>query len=105
MNYSSIIALAAPAAQNGAQPNPIMAMLPLVLMFFVFYFLLIRPQQKKQKEHDEMLKSIKKGDKVITSGGIIGTVIGSTDEKVVVKVGDADVKLEFVRSAISKVVQ
>ena len=71
------------------------ALVPLILMFVIFYFLLIRPQQKKQKRHRQMLSSIKKGDRVITSGGLYGRITGLTDtvvtleisEKVRVKVG------------------
>ncbi len=75
------------------------ALVPLILMFAIFYFLLIRPQQKKQKQHREMLGTLKKGDRVITSGGLYGRVTGITDtvvtleisEKVRVKVGRANI--------------
>jgi len=56
-----------------AQPGPLVQFLPIIFLFVVFYFLLIRPQQKKQKDHAAMLKSIEKNDEVITSGGIHGT--------------------------------
>lgn len=90
-----------PGAQ--AQTNPILSFLPLILMFVVFYFLLIRPQQKRQKEHAEMVKDLKKGDRVVTSGGIIGTVHTLQDDYVVLKVGDQDMKLEVLRSAVQEV--
>ena len=83
------------------QPNILVSMFPLILMFVIFYFLLIRPQQKKQKDHEVMLKGLKKGDRVVTSGGIIGNVIGVDENQVVLKVGEDGVKLEFERSAIS----
>ena len=83
------------------QPNILVSMFPLILMFVIFYFLLIRPQQKKQKEHALMLTNLKKGDRVVTSGGIIGNVIGVDEHQVVLKVGEDGVKLEFERSAIS----
>jgi preprotein translocase subunit YajC len=75
------------------------ALVPLILMFAIFYFLLIRPQQKKQKQHRQMLSSIKKGDRVITSGGLYGRITGLTDtvvtleisEKVRVKVGRGNI--------------
>ena len=73
----------------------------------IFYFLIIRPQQKKQKDTESMLKSIRKGDRVLTSGGLFGTVIGKKgdkDEVVVVKVAD-DVKLEFARHSIVQVLE
>ena len=90
-----------PGAQ--AQSNPILSFLPLILMFVVFYFLLIRPQQKRQKEHTEMVKNLKKGDRVVTSGGIIGIVHTLQDDYIVLKVGDQDMKLEVLRSAIQEV--
>ena len=84
------------------QANPILSFLPLILMFVVFYFLLIRPQQKRQKEHAEMVKNLKKGDRVVTSGGIIGTVHTLQDDYLVLKVGDQDTKIEVLRSAIQE---
>ncbi len=67
------VAYAQTAAPAGAQ-NPLMSFLPLIVIFIVFYFLLIRPQQKRQKEHQAMLDAIKAGDRVITNGGLVGTV-------------------------------
>ena len=90
-----------PTAQS--QANPILSFLPLILMFVVFYFLLIRPQQKRQKDHAEMAKNLKKGDKVVTSGGIIGMVHTLQDDYLVLKVGDQDMKIEVLRSAIQEV--
>ncbi len=90
-----------PGAQ--AQTNPILSFLPLILMFVVFYFLLIRPQQKRQKDHAEMVKNLKKGDRIVTSGGIIGTVHTLQDDYLVLKVGDQDTKIEVLRSAIQEV--
>ena len=85
------------------QANPILSFLPLVLMFVVFYFLLIRPQQKRQSQHAEMVKNLKKGDRVVTSGGIIGTVHTLQDDYLVLKVGDQDTKIEVLRSAIQEI--
>jgi len=65
-----------------------MSIMPLVLIFAVFYFLLIMPQQKKAKEHKQMLESIKKGDDIVTSGGIHGKVVGITDRVITLDVGD-----------------
>jgi preprotein translocase subunit YajC len=61
-----------PAAPAGG--DVLMQFMPLILIFVVFYFLLIRPQQKRMKEHNELLKALKKGDKVVTGGGIVGTI-------------------------------
>ena len=77
--------------------------LPFVLMFAVFYFLLIRPQQKKQKSRSLMLNQLKKGDKVTTIGGMHGTIVEITDDTVVLRVNDT-MKITFERSAINNVV-
>ena len=72
--------------------------IPLILIFVIFYFFLIRPQQKKVKEHKAMVQSLKRGDKVVTSGGIVGTVERIIDnEKVEVEIS-ANVKVEIVRT-------
>ena len=90
----------APGPQSA---NPVLAFLPLILMFVIFYFLLIRPQQKRQKEHQQMLRELKKGDRIITSGGLIGTVVGLKDDEVVLRVGDQDTKVECLKSAITTI--
>lgn len=72
-------------------------------MFAVFYFLLIRPQQKRQKQRNQMLNELKKGDKVITIGGLHGTIAELTDDTVVLRVNDVT-KLTFDRSAVNTVV-
>jgi len=84
---------------TGGQGGGFSAFIPLILMFAIFYFLLIRPQQKKTKQHREMISSLKKGDRIITSGGIHGRITGASDttltveiaEKVRVKVNRANV--------------
>lgn len=78
--------------------------LPFVLMFAVFYFLLIRPQQKKSKQRNAMLNELKKGDKVTTIGGLHGTIAEITDDTIVIRVNDT-VKLTFEKSAINNVTQ
>ena len=71
--------------------------IPLILIFVIFYFFLIRPQQKKVKDHKNMVENLKRGDKVVTSGGIVGTIERIIDnEKVEVLISD-DVKVEVVR--------
>ena len=91
----------------GAAPgNPMMSTLLMLLqflpIFLIIWLLIIRPQQKRQKDLEKMLKTLKKGDRVLTSGGIYGTVIGVEDARAVLKVAD-DVKLEFAKSAIVQV--
>lgn len=78
-------------------------LIPLILMFVVFYFLLIRPQQKRQKERMTMLNALKKGDKVITIGGIHGTIVDLTEDRVTLKVSD-NTRLVFERSSVNSVV-
>ena len=82
--------------------NPLMALMPPILILFIFYFLLIRPQQKKQKEQQAMIKNLKKGDRVVTAGGILGLVHTLQDDYVVLKVGDGETKIEVLRSHISE---
>lgn len=79
-----------------------MTLLPFVLMFAIFYFLLIRPQQKKQRQRSTMLNALKKGDKVVTIGGLHGTIDAITDDTIVLKVNDVT-KLTFDRASINNV--
>lgn len=79
-----------------------MTLVPFLLMFVVFYFLLIRPQQKKSKNRNAMLRALSKGDKVTTIGGLHGTVAEITDDTIVLKVNDVT-KLTFDRSAVNNV--
>lgn len=107
MFESLVYAMGSTPGQPGQQPNAggmFTSFLPLIIIMFIFYFLLIRPQQKQQKAHKELLSKLKKGDKVITSGGIHGVVVGVNDkEGIVVLRIDDNVKVEISRSAISTV--
>ncbi len=80
------------------------AILPLVLIFVVFYFLLIRPQQKKQKAHKAMLSEVRRGDDVVTNGGIVGHVIKSRDENLLVEIAPG-VRVRVMRTMISDVIR
>ena len=84
------------------QPSPYMQFLPLVFLFFIFYFMLIRPQQRKQKEHETMLSKIDKNDEVVTAGGLHGTVVAVHDKTVTLRIAD-NVKVEMEKSAITQV--
>ncbi len=88
------------AQQQGQSQNPIVAFLPLVLLIVIFYFMLIRPQQKRAKQHRSMLSQLKAGDKVFTVGGIRGTVVAVDDSKIVLRVSD-NTKISFNKSAIA----
>lgn len=74
------------AGGAGTQGGGFTAFIPLILMFAIFYFLLIRPQQKKAKQHREMLTALKKGDKVVSSGGLHGVITGLADDVITVEI-------------------
>jgi preprotein translocase subunit YajC len=88
----------------GPQPenaNPLMTFLPLILVFVIFYFFMIRPQVRKQKELSNYRNALQKGDKVVTTGGIFGKIVDVKDNVITVDVG-GDVKLRVDKSAILK---
>lgn len=91
------------AHANPAGGFDVMSLLPIVMIFVVFYFLLLRPQQKKAKAHQEMVQNLRRGDRVVTSGGIIATVSKiMSDSEVIVEVEDG-VKLRVLKGTISEV--
>lgn len=83
-------------------PAGLMGLLPLFLIFIVFYFLVFRPQQTRQREHQKMVNALEKGDSVVTSGGIHGIVAGLKEKTIYLKIAD-NVKIEVNRSCISSV--
>jgi preprotein translocase subunit YajC len=87
---------------GGAQGNPLGAFVPLILMFAIFYFLLIRPQQKKAKQHKEMLSNLKVGDAVVTNGGIYGTIVRFNDKKgtLILEIAEK-VQVEILRNTLA----
>ena len=79
--------------------------IPLILIFVIFYFFLIRPQQKRVKDHKAMVQSLKRGDEIITSGGIIGTIDRvMEDDRIEVMIGD-NVKVQIIRSTITSLLK
>ncbi|MGD9609004.1 MAG: preprotein translocase subunit YajC [Desulfovibrionaceae bacterium] len=90
---------AAPSGGEGAS-NPITAFLPLILMFAIFYFLLIRPQQKKAKQHREFLANLKRGDFILTGGGIYGRITEVHGDKMSVEIGK-DLVIEINRNYVA----
>ena len=90
-------------AGGAAGPGMLESLLPFILIFVVFYFLLIRPQQKRAKEHKAMVEGLKRGDKVITSGGIVGKVSKVIDDNEVEVEIARDVKVKIIRSTISQI--
>ena len=92
---------------SGGGPGSVMTQVPSQLLFFaaifaIFYFLLIRPQQRQKKDREAMLAAVKKGDRVVTTSGLHGTVVGLSDNTVTLKVADS-VKLDFDRSALGRI--
>jgi preprotein translocase subunit YajC len=102
---STILFLAqqsAPAAPTQGQPDFLSSLLPFVFMGVLFYFLLIRPQQKRQKQHQQLLANLKTGDRVVTSSGIHGLISNVKETTFLLKVAD-NVKIEIDKSSISGV--
>ena len=92
------------AQAGGDAGGSLFSLLPLVVIFVLFYFLLIRPQQKRAKQHKEMLAAIRRGDKIVTSGGLTGTVVKVVDDSDTVEVEIAkDVKVHVVRAMIADI--
>jgi preprotein translocase subunit YajC len=99
-NLAYVYLMGQPTGAAG-QSNPLLTFLPLILVFVVFYFFMIRPQMKKQKEMTSYRSSLKKGDKVITTGGIYGRIYEVKDNYVTMDVG-GDVRLKVDKSALLK---
>ena len=99
-----VLAFAQSAQTQAAVPqqNPIMSFVPIILIFAIFYFVLIRPQKKTQKEHLLMLDALKKNDEVTTSGGMLGTVVNIQNDIVTVRVDDST-RIKIQKGFISKV--
>tara|TARA_Y100001980_G_C14281660_1_gene115906 strand:+ start:203 stop:502 length:300 start_codon:yes stop_codon:yes gene_type:complete len=92
-------------AQAAAQqPSMLASFIPLILIFLIFYFLLIRPQQKKQKEHKVLLDSIQRGDEILSSGGILGKVIKVDNDKLTVEIAKG-VNVSIIRSTVADVIK
>ena len=85
---------------EGGAPGPLMQLVPFVAIFAIFYFLMIAPMRKRQKALQQMIQNLKKGDAVITQGGLYGEVVSLKDDSVVLKLGE-NVKVRVARSAIS----
>jgi preprotein translocase subunit YajC len=94
--------MAAPPGGNGQPGSMLTTLLPLVVIFAIFYFLMIRPQQKQQKKHKEMLSALKKGDRVVTRGGMMGTIFSIVDNIVTIEVAE-NIKIKFSRESIAGV--
>ncbi len=93
--------LSGAGSQEGA--SPLALWMPIILIFAIMYFLIFRPQAKKQKQHQAMIQSLRKGDKVVTAGGIYGTIAGIKEKEniIILKIAD-NVKIEITRSSVAK---
>jgi preprotein translocase subunit YajC len=97
-----LIASAHAQAAGGAQPNALLQMLPLVLIFVVFYFLLIRPQARRAKEHKAMVAALGAGDEVVIAGGVLGRITEIRDQFVIVEIADG-VQVKVQRHTVTSV--
>ena len=102
MFISSAFAQTAPAAAGGGAESTMLSLLPLVLMFVVLYFIMIRPQMKKQKEHKAMIEALAKGDEVVIAGGVLGRVAKLGDSYLHVEVANG-VELQVQRPSVLQV--
>jgi len=100
-SFAYLFLMGQPAGSASGQSNALITFLPLILVFVVFYFFMIRPQMKKQKEMNNYRNSLKKGDKVITTGGIYGRVQEVRDNYVMIDAG-GDIKLKVDKNALLK---
>jgi len=98
------LAMAGPGGQGGGQGGTFQMLMPMLVIFAIFYFMLIRPQQRKEKERQAMIGNVKSGDRVLFGGGIIGVVSNVKDKTLVVKIAD-NVKVEITRAAINSVLE
>ena len=92
---------ASQAAPQAAQQSPLMSLMPIALIFIIFYFLLIRPQKKKQQEHATMLDGLKKNDEVITAGGMYGTIVNIQDDIITLRIDD-NTRVKIQKGSISR---
>ncbi len=104
LQFADVAYAAALPPGGGGSSAIVTQLLFFAAIFAIFYFLLIRPQQKQKRDRATMLASLKKGDRVVTSGGLHGTITGLEEHKVVLRVAD-QVKLEFDRTAIGRIVE
>jgi len=93
-----------PGNTDGGGGSPFGMFIPIIGMLVIFYFLLIRPQQKRQKETKSMIESLRKGDRVVTASGLYGSIVGIKENMIVVKIAE-NVKVEMLKSAVTGLVE
>ena len=106
MTWTSFLAMS-PAPQGSGPKGGaaiLLQLVPFALIMLIFYFLLIRPQQQRQKKHQQMIEQLKKGDRILTSGGFFVTVLNVKDDRIVGTIGE-DVKVEIAKGYVASVVE
>ncbi|MGB9906327.1 MAG: preprotein translocase subunit YajC [Candidatus Saccharicenans sp.] len=100
MSFLTLVGLSGQQATPSGQGNMLVGLLPFILVFVIFYLLIIMPQRKKQKQHQQMVANLKPGDRIITSGGIFGTVMDVHPDRIELKIA-ANVKVDILKSAVA----
>ncbi len=102
----TLYAMAGGQSSSGGGGNAFLSFLPLILIILIMYLLILRPQAKKQRERQKLLESVKKGDEIVTIGGIHGKVVGTkNDDKILVIKVDDNVKIDIDRSAVASILR
>lgn len=100
MSFLTLMSVSEQQAAPQAQGNLLLGLLPFILVFVIFYLLIILPQRKKQKQHQQMVENLKPGDRIITSGGIFGTVMDVHPDRIELKIA-SNVKIDILKSAVA----
>ncbi|MGB9764524.1 MAG: preprotein translocase subunit YajC [Candidatus Saccharicenans sp.] len=100
MSFLTLMSISEQPAASPGQSNLLVGLLPFILVFVIFYLLIILPQRKKQKQHQQMVENLRPGDRIITSGGIFGTVMDVHPDRIELKIA-ANVKVDILKSAVA----
>lgn len=103
MTFAAFMSFTQQSPPGAGQGSFITALIPFILVFVIFYLLIIMPSRKKQKKHQQMVEQLKPGEKIITSGGIYGTVMGVQEDKIEVKIS-ANVKIDITKNAVAAII-
>ncbi len=102
MIFSALMTISDQAQGGAGQGNFMTALIPFILVFVIFYLLIIMPSRKKQKKHQQMVEKLKAGDKIVTSGGIYGTVMGTKEDRIEVKIS-SNVKIDITKNSVAAI--